>query len=165
MFNLDLGNCSRQYNTSSFKQFFTHQVLLCKSKNVKYKPPKKLLELILLYVELQSQPAHLFRLYQWLFRVQRFEGNFLIIWGHHTLLVPCEWDQRQWKTEKQRWQHPLCTLIICTEALVEAKQQHYGSNDDQFEDPWGPQLCPGPDILAHDGLNQGYLPMLFLPGL
>ena len=58
-----------------------------------------------------------------------------------------------------------CTLIIWTEALVEAKQQHYGPNDDQFEDPRGPQLCPGPDILAHDGLNQAYLPMLFLPSL
>lgn len=47
------------------------------------------------------------------------------------------------------------------EALVEAKQQHYCPNDDQFEDPREPQLCP--DILAHDGLNQAYLPMLFLP--
>ncbi len=55
-----------------------------------------------------------------------------------------------------------CTLIIWTEALVEAKQQHYGPNDEQFKDLEGPQLCPGPDILAHDGLNQAYLPMLFL---
>lgn len=55
------------------------------------------------------------------------------------------------------------TPISCTEALAEAKQWRYGPNDDQFEDPGGPQLCPGPDVLVRDELNQSYLPIHFLP--
>lgn len=50
------------------------------------------------------------------------------------------------------------------EALVQAEHQRYCLNDGQFEEPAEAQLCPEPDVLACDGLNQPYLPMLFLPG-
>lgn len=46
---------------------------------------------------------------------------------------------------------------------LEAKQLNYDPNDDHFEDPWQPQLCPGRDILALDDLNQACLPMLSYP--